>query len=102
MRSYSGAEVLLLNLICSYLQNQTQKVKVKKSYSDRSNINNGVPQGSVLGSLLFNIDLTDFLFEFDDSRMIQLHIILQRVYQIQLYNCHQLQVNYFFNLPLTK
>ena len=37
--------------------------------SDKSNIKHGVPQGSILEPLLFNIDLIEFFFECDDSKI---------------------------------
>ena len=64
-----GVSPSSLSLIFSYLSNQTQRVKTKTSYSDRSNIKYGVPQGSILGPLLFNIDLIDPFFECDDSEI---------------------------------
>ena len=43
------------NLIISYLQYRKHRVKIMGKYSDWATINRGVPQGSVLGPLLFNI-----------------------------------------------
>ena len=57
------------NLIFSYLLNRIQCVKVKTSYSDKSSIKYGVPQGSILGPLLFILNLIDLFFEFDDSEI---------------------------------
>ena len=48
-----------LKLIFFCLTNRTQCVRINSSYSRKSEIKYGVPQGSVLGPLLFNIDLID-------------------------------------------
>ena len=44
-----------LVLIYNYLSNLKQRVKINHSYSSWSEILFGVPQGSILGLLLFNI-----------------------------------------------
>ena len=64
-----GVSPSSLNLIFSYLSNRTQPVKIKTIYNDKSTIEYGVPQGSILGPLLFNIDLIYLFFECDDSEI---------------------------------
>ena len=57
--------------ISDYLKNRFQRVKVMGAFSDWTEINTGVPQGSVLGPLLFNILLTICSsYHFMDRRLI--------------------------------
>ena len=55
-----------LNLLFSYLKNRKQRVRLNNTYSEWIDILFGVPQGSIIGPLLFNIFLCDlFLFLHD-------------------------------------
>ena len=54
-----GLEIGALRLIHAYLINRKQRIKVNETYSSWKDIIFVVPEGSILGSLLFNIHLCD-------------------------------------------
>ena len=57
-----GFDTPSLKLIHSYLMERYQKVKINNSFSEYHLIKYCVPQGSLLGPILFNIFLCELLF----------------------------------------
>ena len=55
----NGISGQLLNFFEDYLHNRKQRVIINGFYSELAEINSGVPQGSILGPLLFLVYIND-------------------------------------------
>ena len=51
-----------LSYIYSYLTNRRQYVRINNTHSQLKTIISGVPQGSILGPILFNLSINDLSF----------------------------------------
>ena len=61
LASYSFSE-RALRYVYSYLSNRRQCVPINTTYSNYQKIISGVPRGSILGSIFFNLSINDSLF----------------------------------------
>ena len=64
-----GFDINALRLIHDYLTNRKERVKINDTYSLWKHILYGVPQGSILEPLLFNIFLCDLFYFMEDFYM---------------------------------
>ena len=58
-----GFEKQSINFLHSYLTKRKQRIKVDSAYSSWEMLVSVVPQGSILGPLLFNVYIWDMFFE---------------------------------------
>ena len=63
--TYYGIENSAITLLRSYLSNRKQYVQFDYVSSSMLSINAGVPQGSIVGPLLFNILINDIIMSSD-------------------------------------
>ena len=62
-----GFSIPALRLVYGYLKNRKQRTKINSAYSCWEEVIFGVPQGSILGPLLFNIFLCNLFYMMTDT-----------------------------------
>ena len=76
-----GLSLNSVNLMSSYLSDRRQQIKIGSVVSSWAQIKKGVPQGSILGPLLFNVFINDIfyfvekctLYNYADDNTLSLH-----------------------------
>ena len=82
-----GVDLSSCKLLASYLHNRHQRVKIKDIRSDWLIMDRGIPQGSILGPLLFNVFNNDIniynyaddnCISYAEKNVLQIKIILEK------------------------
>ena len=65
-----GMDKNALRYIYNYLSNRKQRVRINNSFSEWKDIKYGVPQGSILGPLFFNIFMCDLFYTLEEYNVV--------------------------------
>ena len=92
---YYGIRGLANKWFKSYLSNRFQKVKISNTYSEEREIKCGVPQGSVLGPILFLIYINDIK---KSSTILKFHLFADDTLREEIFAGRNFRGIYFRDL----
>ena len=75
-----------VELLGSYLRDRQQRIKLEQHTSNWADLIKGVPQGSILGPLLFNVFLNDIIYFVHDSDSALYTLIIMQMITRCLYS----------------
>ena len=64
-----GFDISSLEYIYSYLTGREHRTKINNSFSEWTDIKSGIPQGSILGPLLFNVYINDIFYFINEKQL---------------------------------
>ena len=105
MKYQFNIDSLLLGFINDYLKDRSQRVLLDNTYSDFKHVVSGVPQGSILGPLLFVLFINDISDGLDPNTKISQYADDTKIWQAMYseFDCQMLQddINKLYTWCLT-